>query len=56
MSGQHFVLAYLQACAGGKLPISECGPVWQLLVIAMLLAVAVAALLVLRKRPKAQSS
>jgi hypothetical protein len=56
MSGQSFVLTYLQACTSGKLPFSECGPVWQLAVIAMFLVLAVAALLVLRVRGRAQAS
>lgn len=55
MSGENFVVAYMQACTGGKLPFSECGPMWQLLVIGVFLVVAVAALLILRLRPRAQA-
>jgi hypothetical protein len=54
MSDQSFVLAYVQACTGGKLPFSECGPMWHLLVIAVFLALAVLTLLVLRIRARAQ--
>jgi hypothetical protein len=39
---------YVQDCANGALPVSECGPVWQLGLIALLLVCAVVALVVLR--------
>jgi maltodextrin utilization protein YvdJ len=55
MSGQNFILSYVSSCASGKLGIAECGPVWQILVIAVFLIVAVVALIVLRLRPRAQS-
>ena len=45
-----FVMGYLQACTGGQLPMSECGPVWQLGIIAALLISAIAVLTVLRLR------
>ena len=50
MGGQNFIVTYIQACTSGKLPFSECGPIWQLFVIAAFLVAAIAALLVLRMR------
>lgn len=55
MSDQNFIVSYIQACTGGKLPFSECGPVWQLFVITAFLVAAVAVLLVLRMRPRARA-
>lgn len=54
MGGQNAVLWYVNSCASGKLGMSECGPVWQLLIIAILLVVAVGALVFLRTRRRAQ--
>jgi hypothetical protein len=48
------ILWYLNACASGKLELSECGPVWQMLIIVIFLVAAVAALVVIRLRPRAQ--
>ena len=53
MSDADFVLNYVQACAGGKLAMAECGPIWQMAVIAAFLVLAVAALLILRLRAAA---
>ncbi len=50
MSTSSFVISYVQACASGKLALGECGPMWQMLVIAVLLVLAVGTLLVLRLR------
>lgn len=50
MGSENFVLTYVQACTGGKLPFSDCGPIWQLGVIAALLAAAVLFLILLRMR------
>lgn len=55
MSDQNFILTYLQACISGKLPYSECGPMWHFGVIAVCLVLAVMLLIALRLRPKAQS-
>lgn len=55
MGAQNFIAGYIQACTSGRLPVSECGPVWQLSVIAAFLVAAVAALLVLRMRPRARA-
>lgn len=46
---QH-VLSFVQSCVTGALGASECGPVWQLLVIAALLAASITTLLVMRLR------
>jgi hypothetical protein len=48
MGSQKFIIGYVQACTGGQLPLSECGPVWQLGIIAVLLALAVMTLVALR--------
>ena len=56
MGNQHFVLSYVQACTNGKLAFSECGPMWQLAVIAAFLVLAVSALIVLRLRARWHST
>jgi hypothetical protein len=48
MNSQHFVLSYIQHCSGGALIRTECGPMWQMLVIAALLLLAIATLILLR--------
>jgi len=50
MSDTDFILNYVQGCASGKLSLSECGPIWQMALIAAFLVLAVAALLLLRLR------
>jgi len=52
----NFIWDYLYACGSGKLGLNDCGPCWQLLVMAVFLFLAIAALAVLRLRPKAQST
>ena len=49
-----FIMSYLQSCAGGKLALSDCGPVWQMLVIAVLLVLAVSTLIALRFYSRSQ--
>jgi hypothetical protein len=44
------IIDYVQSCTAGALGMSDCGPVWQLSVIAGFLVLAVAALVVLRLR------
>lgn len=56
MGSQNFILTYAQACSSGKLALSECGPVWQFGVIAVLLMSAITILIVLRMRAYAQSA
>lgn len=52
MGNLAFLFNYVQSCTGGKLPSSECGAVWQLLIIAVLLVLAVSTLIVLRVRAR----
>lgn len=58
MNTQDFILAYIESCASGRLNMSECGPIWQLAVIAvfLLVAVIVLAALRLRARPVAENA
>jgi hypothetical protein len=51
MDSTNFVVSYARACGSGSLPFSECGPVWQLGIIAVLLVAAIAFLIVLRLQP-----
>ncbi len=51
-----FIVVYAQSCAAGKLPISDCGPAWQLLIIAVLLLLAISTLVVLRFRSGMQAN
>ena len=39
-----FVVWYVRGCASGAITIGECGPVWELIVIALLLLAAFLAL------------
>ena len=48
MGNVSFIMIYLQSCAEGKLGLSDCGPAWQMLVIAVLLLLAVSTLIALR--------
>lgn len=50
MNNNNFVIHYVQACSSNQLPISDCGPVWQLGIIALLLVMAVTSLLILGLR------
>lgn len=56
MGDQLILEAYVHACTSGKLPLSECGPVWQLGIIAALLVCAVLALVVLRFHSRMKSA
>ena len=49
------VMEYVKSCAAGTLGLTDCGPVWQLGVVAAFLVVAIAALVVLRLRAVAQA-
>lgn len=55
MGDQNFLLTYVQACSSGRLPYSECGPMWHLAVIAVCLVLAIMLLVALRLRPRAQA-
>lgn len=50
MGGQNFILGYMKDCVGGTLRFSDCGPVWQVGIIAVLLVLAILALILLRWR------
>lgn len=50
-----FIWRYVDSCASGALKLSECGPVWQLGVIAVLLGIAVIVLVALRVRTPLQT-
>jgi len=56
MNDVNMVATYVQSCTGGKLALSDCGPVWQLGIIAVLLLSAITALIVLRIRSLAAQS
>ena len=56
MSNLDFLLSYLNLCTSGKLPLSECGAAWQLLVIVVLLVLAISTLAMLRLRARGQAS
>lgn len=47
MNNENFILSYVQACSSTQLPIGDCGPVWQLGIIAVLLIMAIGTLAVL---------
>jgi len=55
MDSGNFILSYVQACAGGRLSFSDCGPVWQLGIIATLLMGLIMLLVLLRILPKKQT-
>jgi hypothetical protein len=47
------IIDYVHSCTAGALGMSDCGPVWQLGVIAGFLVIAVTALVILRVRAMA---
>jgi hypothetical protein len=50
MNNENFVIHYVQACTSNQLSLADCGPVWQLGIIATLLVMAIASLLILSIR------
>lgn len=56
MGNLDFILNIMNQCISGKLPLSDCGAAWQLLVIAVLLVLAISTLAVLRLRARGQAS
>jgi len=56
MSTQGFVLAYVQSCTAGDIGMAECGPIWQLGIIAVLLFIAIATLALLQVRRPSQNA
>lgn len=55
MGDREIVIEYVRSCTAGTLGMSDCGPVWQLGVIAAFLVIAVATLVALRLRAIAQA-
>jgi len=55
MGDRGIVIEHVRSCTAGTLGMSDCGPVWQLGVIAAFLVIAVATLVVLRLRAVAQA-
>jgi hypothetical protein len=56
MNNQGFVLAYVQSCTTGDIGMAECGPVWQLGIIAALLFIAIMTLALMQVRRPAQDA
>lgn len=54
MNNENFILNYVSACFSNQLPLSDCGPVWQMGVIAALLFLAVTTLVVINVRASPQ--
>jgi hypothetical protein len=50
MGNYLFLISYVQTCANGALRIGDCGPVWQMGVIAGLLLLLIVALAIMRWR------
>jgi hypothetical protein len=55
MGDRDIVIEFVKSCTAGTLGASDCGPVWQLGLIATFLVIAVATLVVLRLRALAQA-
>ena len=56
MGGQGLVMSYLHSCTSGALRMSDCGPIWQLGVIVVLLLGAIITLALLQlRRPQGPS-
>jgi hypothetical protein len=53
MGDRGIIIEYVRSCTAGPLGISDCGPVWQLGVIAACLVVAIVTLIILRLRAAA---
>jgi hypothetical protein len=54
MSSVEPIVQYISSCFSGALRASECGPVWQLGIIAVLLVVFIGTFVVLRIRSAKQ--
>lgn len=50
------VISYLQGCATGSIRFQDCGPVWQMGVIAGLIVLAIIALVAMRLSGRANSA
>jgi hypothetical protein len=55
MGDRGIVIEYVRSCTAGSLGMSDCGPVWQLGIIAAFLVIAIATLIVLRVRAAARA-
>ena len=55
MGDRGFIIEYVRSCTAGALGISDCGPVWQLGVIAAFLVAAIVTLAVLRLHAAARA-
>jgi len=55
MGDRGIIVEYVRSCTTGALGVSDCGPVWQLGVIAALLTAAILTLVVLRLRAAART-
>jgi len=55
MADGGIIIEYVRSCTAGALGMSDCGPVWQLGVIAAFLAAAIVTLVILRLRAAALS-
>lgn len=53
MGDRGIIIEYVRSCTGGALGMSDCGPVWQLGIIAAFLMAAIVALVILRVRAAA---
>jgi hypothetical protein len=56
MGDRGIIVEYVRSCTAGALGMSDCGPVWQLGVIAGFLVLAIVTLVVLRLRAAAARS
>ena len=56
MGDRGIIVEYVRSCTAGALRMSDCGPVWQLGVIAGFLVLAIVTLVVLRLRAAAAQS
>lgn len=56
MGNENFILNYVHACSSNQLPLADCGPVWQLAIIAALLFTAVTTLVVINIRSSPQQT
>ena len=55
MGDRGIIVEYVRSCTAGSLGVSDCGPVWQLSIIAAFLVAAITTLVVLRLRAVARS-
>jgi len=53
MGDRGIIIEYVRSCTAGTLGVSDCGPVWQLSIIAAFLVVAIVTLVILRLRAAA---